>query len=73
MLFHKNRNMQIQVYTIQQHLELEKLVKLVKHIVSFIGKELVEDRRLVTKSLSRQWRNQIYLYLETGKFVFKRK
>ena len=54
MLFHKNRNMQIQVYTIQQHLELEKLVKLVKHIVSFIGKELVEDRRLVTKSLSRQ-------------------
>ena len=45
MLFHKNRNKQIQVYTIQQHLELEKPVKLVKHVVSFIGKELAEDRR----------------------------
>ena len=37
MLFHKNRNTQIQVYT--------KLLKLVKHVVSFIGKERVEDRR----------------------------
>ena len=45
MLFHKNRNMQIQVYTIQQHLELEKPVKLVKHVVSFIGKELVGRSR----------------------------
>ena len=45
MLFHKNRNKQMQVYTIQQHLELEKPVKLVKHVVSFIGKELAEDRR----------------------------
>ena len=45
MLFHKNRNKQIQVYTIQQHLELEKPVKLVKYAVSFIGKELVEGRR----------------------------
>ena len=45
MLFHKNRNKPIQVYTIQQHLELEKPAKLVKHVVSFIGKELAEDRR----------------------------
>ena len=45
MLFHKKRNKQIQLYTIQQHLELEKPVKLVKHVVSFIGKELAEDRR----------------------------
>ena len=45
MLFYKNRNRQIQVYTIQQHLELQKPVKLVKHVVSFIGKELAEDRR----------------------------
>ena len=29
----------------QQHLELEKPVKHVKHVVSFIGKELAEDRR----------------------------
>ena len=42
MLFHKNRNKQIPVYSIQQHLELEKPVKLVKHVVSFIGKELAE-------------------------------
>ena len=35
----------MQVYTIQQNLELEKPVKLVKHVVSFIGKELAEDRR----------------------------
>ena len=45
MFFHKNLNKQIQVYSIQQHLELKKLVKLVKHVVSFIGKELAEDRR----------------------------
>ena len=45
MLFYKNRNRQIQVYTIQQHLELQKPVKLAKHVVSFIGKELAEDRR----------------------------
>ena len=45
MLFCKNRNKQIQVYTIQQYLELEKPVKPVKHVVSFIGKELAEDRR----------------------------
>ena len=45
MLFHKSRNKQIPVYSIQQHLELEKPVKLVKHVVSFIGKELAEDRR----------------------------
>ena len=44
MLFHKNRNKPIQVYTIQQHLELEKPAKLVKHVVLFIGKELAEDR-----------------------------
>ena len=44
MLFHKKRNKQIQLYTIQQHLELEKPVKLVKHVVSFIGEELSEDR-----------------------------
>ena len=43
--FHKYRNKQIQVYTIQQHLEIEKPVKLVKHVVLFIGKELAEDRR----------------------------
>ena len=45
MLFHKNRNKQIPVYSIQQHLELKKPVKLVKHVVSFIGKELAEDCR----------------------------
>ena len=45
MLFHKSRNKQIPVYSIQQHLELEKPVKLEKHVVSFIGKELAEDRR----------------------------
>ena len=45
MLFHKNRIKQIPVYSIQQHLELKKPVKLVKHVVSFIGKELAEDRR----------------------------
>ena len=33
MLFHKNRNKQIPLYSIQQHLELEKPVKLVKHVV----------------------------------------
>ena len=42
MLFHKNRNKPIQVYTIQQHLELEKPVKIVKHAVSFIGKKVAE-------------------------------
>ena len=45
MLFHNNRNKQIPVYSIQQHSQLAKLVKLVKHVVSFIGKELAEDRR----------------------------
>ena len=45
MLFHKNRNKQIQVYIIQQHLELEKPEKLLKHVVSFIGKKLAEDPR----------------------------
>ena len=45
MLFHENRNKQIPVYSIQQHLELRKPVKLVKHVASFIGKELAEDRR----------------------------
>ena len=44
-LSHKNCNKQIHIYTIQQHLELEKPVKLVKHVVSLIGKELAEDRR----------------------------
>ena len=43
MLSHKNRNKQMPVYSIQQHLELKKVVKLVKHVVSFIGKELAED------------------------------
>ena len=45
MLFHKNHNKQIPVYSIQQQLELKKPVKLVKHVVLFIGKELAEDRR----------------------------
>ena len=45
MLSHKNRNKQMPVYSIQQHLERKKVVKLVKHVVSFIGKELAEDRR----------------------------
>ena len=45
MLSHKNSNKQMPVYSIQQHLELEKAVKLVKHVVSFIGKELAEDCR----------------------------
>ena len=44
MLFYKNRNKQIPVCSIQQHSELKKPVKLVKHVVSFIGKELAEDR-----------------------------
>ena len=44
MLFHKNHNKQMQVYTIQQHLELEA-IKTLKHVVLFIGKELAEDRR----------------------------
>ena len=43
MLFYKNRNKQIPVCSIQQHSELKKPVKLVKHVVSFIGKELAED------------------------------
>ena len=34
----------MQVFSIQ-HLELKKPVKFVKHVVSFIGKELAEDRR----------------------------
>ena len=45
MLFHKSRNKQIPVYSIQQHLELEKPVKLVKHAVVLIGKKLAKDRR----------------------------
>ena len=45
MLSHKNRNKEMPVYSIQQDLELKKPVRLVKHIVSFIGKELAEDRR----------------------------
>ena len=40
MLFHKNHNKQIPVYSIQQQIELKKPVKLVKHVVSFIGNEL---------------------------------
>ena len=36
MLSHKNRNKQMPVYSIQPHLELKKVVKLVKHVVSFI-------------------------------------
>ena len=44
MLSHKNRNKQMPVYSIQ-HLELKNAVKLVKHVVSFIGKELAEDPR----------------------------
>ena len=44
-LFHKNRNKKIPVCSIQQQLELEKQVKLVEHVVSFIGKELAEDSR----------------------------
>ena len=43
MLIHNSRNKQIQVYTIQQHLELEKPEKPWKHVVSFTGKELAED------------------------------
>ena len=54
MLSHKNRNKQIPVYSIQQHLELKKPVKLVKHVVSFIGKELSEDRRSYHQVPSRQ-------------------
>ena len=45
MLFHKNRNKQRPVYSIQQHLELRRPVKLVKHVVLFIGKDLAGDRR----------------------------
>ena len=33
------------VYSIKQHLELKNAVKLVKHVISLIGKELAEDRR----------------------------
>ena len=45
MLSHKNCNKQMPVYSIQQHLELKKVVKLLKHVVLFIEKELAEDRR----------------------------
>ena len=45
LLYHKTRNKQIPVYSIQQHLELKKTVKLVKYVVSLIGKQLAEDRR----------------------------
>ena len=45
MLSDKNRNKQMPVYSIQQHFELKKAVQLLKHVVSFIGKELAEDRR----------------------------
>ena len=45
MLFHKSRYKQIPVYSIQQHLELKKPVKLLKHTVSFIWKELAENHR----------------------------
>ena len=45
MLSHKNRDKQIPVYSMQQHLELEKPVKLVKHVVVLIGKKLAEDHR----------------------------
>ena len=44
MLFHKNRNKQIQVDATRKHLELEAN-KLVKHVVSYIGKKLAENRR----------------------------
>ena len=50
MLFHKNRKKQIPVCSIQQHLGLEKPVKLVKYVVSFIGKELAEDRFVLSPS-----------------------
>ena len=44
-LLHKNRNKQIPVYSIKQHFEVEKPVKLVKHVAPFIGKELAENYR----------------------------
>ena len=50
MLFHKDRKKQIPVCSIQQHLGLEKPVKLVKYVVSFIGKELAEDRFVLSPS-----------------------
>ena len=54
MLSHKNRNKQMPVYSIQQHLELKKPVKLVKHVVSFIGKELAEDQDQVPVASIRE-------------------
>ena len=54
MLSHKNRNKQMQVYTIQQHLKLEKPVKLVKHVVRSLGRNLQKTVDLVTNSLLHQ-------------------
>ena len=54
MLSHKNRNKQMPVYSIQQHLELKKAVKIVKHVVSLLGRNLQKTVGLVIKSLSRQ-------------------
>ena len=54
MLSHKNRNKQMPVYSIQQHLELKKPVKRVKHVVSFIGKELAEDQDQVPVASIRE-------------------
>ena len=65
MLFHKNRNRQIPVYSIQQHLELKKPVKPVKNVASFIGKELAEDRliKIFCKKLERQGATQKQLQM----------
>ena len=70
-IFHKNRNTQIQVYTIQ-HLELETGVKLVRHVVSFIGKELAEDRKSCHQVPVASIAVINLLVLEICKFVFKR-
>ena len=61
MLFHKDRKKQIPVCSIQQHLGLEKPVKLVKYVVSFIGKELAEDRFVLSPS-PMDTRITIYLF-----------
>ena len=72
MLSHKNRNKQMPVYLIQ-HVELKKAVKLVKHVVSFIGKELAEDRRSCHQVPVASVAELNLLISRNNKFVFKRK
>ena len=73
MLFHKSRYKQIPVYSIQQHLELKKPVKLLKHAVSFIWKELAENHRSCHQVPVTSIAELNLLILRNTKFVFKSK